>query len=105
MKTPGFAAIFIALVAMSPTLWYAIPAGDWEREALPIGNGAMGAMIFGGVAEEHIQFNEKSLWTGGPGSQSGYDFRIPKESMASALRKISPDLQRSSHTPPPAVCQ
>lgn len=49
------------------TLWYDTPAADWEREALPIGNGTLGAMVFGGVARERIQFNEKSLWTGGPG--------------------------------------
>ena len=47
-------------------LWYDTPATDWEREALPIGNGTLGAMVFGGVARERIQFNEKSLWTGGP---------------------------------------
>jgi alpha-L-fucosidase 2 len=114
MKIPVFAAFFAALVAMapataapalSPTLWYAAPAADWEREALPIGNGAMGAMIFGGVAEEHIQFNEKSLWTGGPGSQSGYDFGIPKESMAAAVRKVAEDLNRASELAPQEVAQ
>ncbi|MEV4416411.1 glycoside hydrolase family 95 protein [Catellatospora sp. NPDC049609] len=49
-------------------IWYGTPATDWEREALPIGNGAMGAMVFGGVAAERLQFNEKTLWTGGPGT-------------------------------------
>lgn len=38
----------------------------WEREALPLGNGFLGAKIFGGINEERIQFNEKSLWSGGP---------------------------------------
>ncbi len=46
------------------TLWYQAPASDWEREALPIGNGRLGGMVFGGVAEERIQFNEDSLWIG-----------------------------------------
>lgn len=46
-------------------LWYSQPASVWE-EALPIGNGRLGAMIFGGTAEEHIQFNEETLWTGAP---------------------------------------
>lgn len=41
-------------------------------EALPIGNGHVGAMIFGGVARERIQFNEESLWSGGPGSSPRY---------------------------------
>src|SRR5689334_9336417 len=46
-------------------LWYTTPAAQWE-EALPIGNGHMGAMIFGGVVDERIQFNEDTLWTGEP---------------------------------------
>jgi len=41
------------------------PAQIWE-EALPIGNGRVGAMVFGGVEEDHIQFNEETLWTNGP---------------------------------------
>ncbi|MBN2601259.1 MAG: glycoside hydrolase family 95 protein [Candidatus Marinimicrobia bacterium] len=45
-------------------LKYAKPAADWMTEALPIGNGRIGGMIFGGINEEHIQFNENSLWTG-----------------------------------------
>lgn len=46
-------------------LWYNQPAKVWN-EALPIGNGRLGAMIFGRPAEELIQLNEQSLWTGGP---------------------------------------
>lgn len=46
-------------------LWYDRPAGPWE-EALPVGSGRLGAMVFGGVAEERIQFNEDTLWTGKP---------------------------------------
>ncbi len=45
-------------------LWYDKPAKDWMTEALPIGNGRLGGMIFGGVETEHIQFNEISLWSG-----------------------------------------
>ncbi len=45
-------------------LWDDRPAKDWMTEAYPIGNGRIGAMIFGGVQQEHIQFNENSLWTG-----------------------------------------
>lgn len=44
-------------------LWYRQEAKNWQ-EALPIGNGRLGAMIFGGVTKERIQFNEQSLWTG-----------------------------------------
>ncbi len=46
-------------------LWYNNPAIKWT-EALPIGNGRIGAMIFGGVQKDRIQFNEETLWTGEP---------------------------------------
>ncbi|MBD2703883.1 glycoside hydrolase N-terminal domain-containing protein [Spirosoma sp. BT702] len=46
-------------------LWYKQPANQWV-EALPIGNGRLGGMVFGGVETDHIQFNEETLWTGGP---------------------------------------
>lgn len=54
------------------TLWYDRPAAVWMTSALPIGNGDMGAMFFGGVEQERIQFNEKSLWTGGPTVRGAY---------------------------------
>jgi alpha-L-fucosidase 2 len=46
-------------------LWYRQPAREWT-EALPIGNGRLGAMMFGGLAEERLQLNEDTLWSGGP---------------------------------------
>jgi alpha-L-fucosidase 2 len=46
-------------------LWYNKPAKTWT-EALPVGNGRLGAMIFGGTGRELIQLNEATLWTGGP---------------------------------------
>ena len=49
----------------SSTLWYEQPAEEWE-EALPVGNGRLGAMIFGGFDEEIIQINEETYWSGGP---------------------------------------
>lgn len=55
-------------------LWYDKPATDWMREALPIGNGYIGAMFFGGIGEEQIQFSEGSLWSGGPGANPAYNF-------------------------------
>jgi alpha-L-fucosidase 2 len=54
-------------------LWYAKPARDWSKEALPIGNGRMGAMLFGGVTIERIQFNEISLWSGDRNWDGSYD--------------------------------
>lgn len=48
-------------------LWYTEPATEWT-DALPIGNGRLGAMIYGGINEEHLQLNEETLWSGGPHS-------------------------------------
>ena len=50
---------------MSNTLWYNQPASAWQ-EALPLGNGRLGAMIFGGVRRDRIQLNEDTLWGGSP---------------------------------------
>ncbi|MFZ0280521.1 MAG: glycoside hydrolase family 95 protein [Bacteroidales bacterium] len=46
-------------------IWFNKPAGSWN-EALPVGNGRLGAMIFGGVENERLQLNEESVWTGEP---------------------------------------
>jgi alpha-L-fucosidase 2 len=48
----------------SLVLSYGQPAEDWQTQALPIGNGRLGAMIFGDAQHEHLQLNEISLWTG-----------------------------------------
>jgi alpha-L-fucosidase 2 len=65
----SLASIFIAnlaaLAAEPLILWYQQPAKQWV-EALPVGNGRLGAMVFGGAPEERIQFNEATLWTGEP---------------------------------------
>ncbi len=53
-------------------LWYDKPAKDWMTEALPIGNGRLGGMIFGGTTTERIQFNEISLWTGNEKETGAY---------------------------------
>ena len=58
-------ALGYAQAAGNLTLWYDKPAKDWN-EALPVGNGRLGAMIFGRVDDETIQLNEQTLWTGGP---------------------------------------
>jgi alpha-L-fucosidase 2 len=51
--------------ASALTLWYRQPATNWTS-ALPVGNGRLGAMIFGGVECEHLQLNEDTLYAGGP---------------------------------------
>ena len=60
------------------TLWYDKPAtltdaeNIWMEYSLPIGNGQLGACLFGGIAKDEIQFNEKTLWTGGPNDMGEY---------------------------------
>jgi alpha-L-fucosidase 2 len=66
------------------TLWFAQPAVKWD-EALPLGNGRLGAMVFGGVSRERIQLNEESLWAGRPVEAWPEDF--PKH-MAEVRRLV-----------------
>jgi hypothetical protein len=54
------------------SLHYDAPASDWQSECLPIGNGQMGAMLFGQVDQERIQFNEESLWIGNEDDTGAY---------------------------------
>ncbi len=62
----GFAGCAAEAPRREPlTLWYAQPATNWN-EALPVGNGRLGAMVFGGVEAERIQLNENTLWDGYP---------------------------------------
>jgi alpha-L-fucosidase 2 len=69
----------LLLAAASPTaataaneLWYDAPAANWEKEALPIGNGSLGGMVFGGVEKERVQFNEDTLWLGDENDTGAY---------------------------------
>ena len=52
-----------------PVLWYTSPASKWT-DALPLGNGRLGAMVFGGTTQEELQLNEDTLWSGGPNTPS-----------------------------------
>ncbi|WPR77450.1 glycoside hydrolase family 95 protein [Algoriphagus sp. NG3] len=67
----GLAFTFIAFCASSQELdkklklWYDQPASNWN-EALPLGNGRLGAMVFGTPAMERLQLNEETLWAGSP---------------------------------------
>jgi alpha-L-fucosidase 2 len=77
MKIKRFSVLVITLLLLSghwevspaqstPSdlkIWFNHPAGDWN-EALPVGNGRLGAMIFGGVEKERIELNEATVWTG-----------------------------------------
>lgn len=62
-------AIPVSVLAADPVIWYQHPAQQW-RDGLPIGNGRLGGMIFGGIAEEHIQLNEDTVWNGQEGGNS-----------------------------------
>jgi alpha-L-fucosidase 2 len=81
------------------TLWYDEPATDWESQSLPIGNGALGASVFGGVRSELLQFNEKSLWTGGPGSP-GYDFGNWRTARPGAMAEVQDRINAEGQVTP-----
>ncbi|HCT78880.1 MAG TPA: alpha-L-fucosidase [Micromonosporaceae bacterium] len=95
-----------ALAGFAPgdpnTLWYDEAASDWESRALPIGNGALGAMVFGGLATEHLQFNEKTLWTGGPGS-SGYNNGNWTSPRPTAIAEVQSTIDSQGKMSPDAV--
>lgn len=55
-------------------LWYDAPAAEWV-EALPVGNGRMGAMVFGTPSQERLQLNEETVWAGQPNSNANPDAR------------------------------
>ena len=77
----------LCIAQQALTLHYPKPANVWT-EALPIGNGRLGAMVFGGVNEDLIQLNEATLWSGGPVADSvnprAYEFLTPSRA---ALRR------------------
>ncbi|MDX6362852.1 MAG: alpha-L-fucosidase 2 [Streptomyces sp.] len=84
-------------------LWYTAPAADWEREALPLGSGALGVMVFGTLASERLQFNEKTLWTGGPGSAQGYDFGNWRAPRPGAIAAVQEEIDTETRIGPEAV--
>ncbi|MGB4293119.1 MAG: glycoside hydrolase family 95 protein [Bacteroidales bacterium] len=76
---PAFFFLFVAIISFvfrcsdincqnknsGYLIWFNKPASEWN-EALPVGNGSLGAMIFGGIFNERLQLNEESVWTGEP---------------------------------------
>ncbi|TWT97679.1 hypothetical protein Pla108_18310 [Botrimarina colliarenosi] len=88
-------ALVTSVGSAEPGRWalqYDTPAEKWV-EALPVGNGRMGAMVFGGVAEERLQLNEDSVWTGGP-----HDYAHPgaHEHLAEIRRLLFAGQQREA---------
>ena len=126
-----FAAGLLAANAAVPegewVLWYDKPATKWEQ-ALPVGNGHLGAMVFGGAEKERIQFNEHTVWKGTPrsyarkgaakflpeirkllfaGKQREAEALAMKEFMSDPLRQMAyqpcGDLLIDTRTPSPAT--
>ena len=89
----------------SLVLWFDHPAQHWAQEILPVGNGAMGAAIQGGIHTDRLQFNEKSLWSGGPGSRECYDFGLPPEPLVDELAAVRQELSQKGSLPAEAVAK
>ena len=68
----------IAEGSEAPTLWYRRPATRWV-EALPLGNGRLGAMVWGGIGHERLQLNDDTFYAGGP-----YDADNPEAALLDA---------------------
>jgi alpha-L-fucosidase 2 len=77
-----------------PRLWYKQPAKQWE-EALPIGNGTLAAMVFGGVETDQVQFNEETLWTGEPRS---YAHKGASEHLQEIRKLLNEGKQKEAET-------
>src|ERR1043165_8529920 len=94
-------SVSIAL-AQPLTLHYTRPADDWQSQALPIGNGRLGAIIFGGAQHEHVQLNENSLWTGDEKDTGSYqnlaDLYIDLEHGQTENYRRQLDLDSAVHT-------
>ena len=84
------------------TLGYTQPAKVWSKEAMPIGNGNLGAMIFGGVSNERIQFNEDSLWIGDETDTGAYqafgDIYVEMDHPNPQRYRRELDISRALHT-------
>jgi len=101
LASTGFAAVSFPFVSSlshpvsndSLLLWYDKPASEWT-EALPIGNGRLGAMIFGGTAVERLQLNEDTLYAGSP-----YDPNNPEalKALPEARRLIFAGKYKEAH--------
>jgi alpha-L-fucosidase 2 len=101
-------AIAAPAFAADLTLRYTQPAPDtaagWEKEALPIGNGRIGAMIFGQLARERLQFNDITLWTGDDKAMGAYQpfgdlyINLPGHEQGTTAYARQLDIGQSLHT-------
>lgn len=76
---------------------YTNPDPQWERFSLPLGNGSIGATVFGGISTERMVLNEKSLWRGGPAADADY-WDMNREVSAATLAEIRQLLVRGENT-------
>lgn len=93
------ATVLVADEPLDLRLWYQRPAENWE-EALPIGSGRLGAMVFGGVNTERIQFNEDTLWTGQPHDyvRDGSTIGMPPITITATCHRFGGYIQATSFT-------
>lgn len=76
-------------------LWYDEPATStnsydtWQQATLPIGNGILGANVYGELSKEHLTINEETLWSGGRGSVTNYNGGNPSNSKASTYENYA----------------
>ena len=71
-------------------LWYNTPSGDTWENALPIGNGRLGAMVYGNVENETIQLNEHTIWTGSPNRKKVVRARPQKRAKLQIFSFVKP---------------
>ena len=69
-------AWFDCQAADNERLWFDYPAQHWNSQALHIGNGDLGGSFYGGIIEEQFDIAQKTMWTGGPGENSKYNYGI-----------------------------
>jgi alpha-L-fucosidase 2 len=99
----AFGQAVLPATPASQVLWYDSPAGNWESEALPIGNGRLGAMIFGAADKETVQLNEDSLWEGDEKDSGMYqnlgefEVALPRAKPVANYRREL-DISRAVHT-------
>jgi hypothetical protein len=106
LLTAGIALLLIIGNAQAQKMWDNSPAKAWMTDAYPIGNGRIGGMIFSGVNQEHIQFNDNTLWTGNEQDRGAYqalgnlfiDFDNTPDTDIPADYRRELDMSRSVHT-------
>src|SRR6266436_260349 len=79
-------------------LWYTEPAAIWT-DALPVGNGSLGAMVFGGIETERLPLNEDTLWSGSPADWNNPD---AKQYLAEIRRLV---IQEEKYKEADGVCK